>query len=162
MSQISLFNETGQFIMSRLGAHSALVCKGDEDFLQRCCALAKNYGISTKTRWAQIGSLTGSEQLRYIVVEKERIKLGLTKYFQWEVIQNCKSQIDYSCTTNENEEIIIDWDENKVLVLAQEMTERFWREKVTSNNDILRKYKVTGYTEFTISNNHKNKTVNIA
>ena len=124
---MELLQEIGTFIISTSGNHyHGFFFKGDDSFGRRMTNFCYNYGVTTgKVRRFEDGSY-------YVLTKIEKLKEALLNLFRGEIILAHKD-IDYTAKIDENEEAVVDWDQNKVDMLALDRLNQFW-EKITFRN----------------------------
>lgn len=126
-------NEYQTFTYSPYGGYPALIFDGPEDFIDRCRNLCINFSIIQDVR--QFKHLNDNKY--YILAPEERIKKGLKNAFAAEIAIYEDSAINKKISikeTEENFQIKVDYTEDLVEVLAEQMAEDFWLDKVEKNN----------------------------
>ena len=112
--------------------YTTLVFVGNPDFLK----LASNWCYGSEViKGGKFHKY--DERSSYVRVKWENLKDAIAKTFEWEVIQEKDSLINYVKTIIENDEefkIEIDWDEKAVELLSREKMEKFITERITVRN----------------------------
>ncbi len=140
---IPLLTETGSFTVSDSSSrYLAFLFAGNDEFLERTKNLCVNYGIVERGSFHKF-----RDQHYYCLTPLDRLKDGLLNYFRGEVIFEKSEEINYVATALKDElgdtvEITVDWDEQKVMELAECKLNRFFGEKVRWENilDLSQKY----------------------
>jgi DNA-binding HxlR family transcriptional regulator len=147
---IPLLTETGDFTISNSTSNYVeFLFFGDQEFLERTKILCENYGLLWRGAFH-----TFKEHHLYILTPLDRLKSGLLEYFRGEVIFEKQQEINYKTTELKDElgdtvEIMVDWCEEAVMLLAQQKLDRFLSEKVKYEN-LLDRPDSTPLTEYSL------------
>lgn len=136
MPYLSLINEqdhNNEFILSHYGGYKGFLCIGDSAFIDRCVNLFYNQSFVT---YGEIKEYYERDRKGvYILIGEETLKQKLAVYFQWEILQERKADIDFKEVLDEEGDVIdVTWDEDKQKQLAWERTFLFLEDIMKREN----------------------------
>jgi hypothetical protein len=130
ISPLSLLTEQGEFFLDNLTSnYITFAFRGDNSFITRVENFLHNYGA---LEHGEIHKLT--DNFFYALAPLARLKQALTESFRGEIIQSKTSEIHYIVEDIKDEEgdvidFTIEWDETKLMELANAKTEEFLTNK---------------------------------
>lgn len=132
LSEDVLENPTNELIYSNYGFYPAFCFKGTDLFIKKISNLIINYSILGR---GEIYNLYDNNS-KYVLCPEDRLLAGLQSSFRAEVILNHEAypEIDYKSEINENEEIELTWNEEKVEQAANKLTIDFWTNNIKKIN----------------------------
>lgn len=145
MSYISLLTEHelgNEFIWSNYGLYFAFLCRGDTEFVQRSRNLVENYGMVQNGKIYTLD--TRDSKGIYVLMPQERLLSSLSKYFEWEIITECKKEIDYKITMVDDSPVV-SWDEILCEQLSWERALLFWNDFIKKDNLLALQFDSTGF-----------------